>query len=597
MAADSSTLAACLETANAIETALNLLGDTSEWPADRPLRQRCAEFREACRELVEQKGLTQFAVAFLGPKNAGKTSLLSLLIRNPALSAQLHQGADLAGATERILWLSSQPLQALDPSVEDRIPVERGDLVNLSCDYTLIDVPGANEANRERGEAARRALRNAHLKVLVVEARTMEDVAVVDYIGEADGATILPVINQIRPDLDEANIDRLMDTFTRQLPQSRFLSPLRIPDFQLAGANEDEAKETARKELIERLQSVIRSEHLDELLVPQLRRMKQRFQEEMNEALLGALPATAEAARRFQASEDVLAAQALEKLLGEPENDRAVIAGLRQQLRADYQQRTPVLLVPWRLFVGVANLLHGALEKVPLLLAGSLPSLVTSAMTAVKNVARDREFTQKRDEGLRQHAELLVKECLKPQVEQLEAAIRSDLRHRTPSQKHEDLEVELEGLDLLQSRSSALFQRVLGEHSPHRGATLITGLVGTLVFWSLFIWPCLSLYQDYFQAIHGFVSDSPTRAEFPTESFAMLGTSFLLALLPMLLWLLVVLSWVASRSRAKDCLTGLREGHKVLIDELSEQQRLRARLRHPHLQACLRLFPREAADK
>ncbi len=594
MVANNPTLQACLETADAIESALNSLGDTSQWPADQALRHQCAEFRQASRELAQQKGLQQFAVAFIGPKNAGKTTFLSMLVRLPGLKEQLAQGEGLEGSTERIVWLSSHPLTELDRRVEESHRVTPNDLVNLGCHYTLIDVPGANEANRDRAEAALRALRAAHLKVLVVEARTMEDAALVDHIRGADGATILPVINQIRPGTSDEDISGFLARLKEALPGSNILLPLRVPDFQLAGQDEDEQRRATTDELIHRLKDVVRAEHLDELLEPQLLRLKARFQEEMHESLTRALPATAEAARQLHELEGGLAPQALERLLGANDRDRAVIAGLRQQLRALYQQRTSVLFFPWRTFVGLANLLHGALEKMPLLLAGSLPSLVSSTMTAVKNVARDREFTENRREGLRKHAELLVKESLYPRVDHLESAIRSDLRQdvRSPDSGRHELEVEFEGLEILQKRSSELFQDVLESCSPGRVATHATGLVGLGIFWGIFIWPFIALYRDYFEAVTVLVNESAKHDVFPTESFAMIGTSFLLAVFPMLFWLLLVLSWAASKGRALQCLRSLRHGHQTIIDELNAAQLLRVRAHHPHLQACLRLFSR-----
>ena len=195
MVSDNPTLNACLDVANDFETALNSLGDTSQWPADHALRQRCAEFRYAARDLAEQKGLNQFAIAFIGPKNAGKTTLLSLLLRSKTIKEQLASGEGIRGTTEKIQWISSEPISDLDRRVEESVHIVPSDVAKLGCDYTLIDVPGANEAHPLRAAAAARALRTAHLKVLVAEARTIEDASLLDYLQDADGATILPVIN------------------------------------------------------------------------------------------------------------------------------------------------------------------------------------------------------------------------------------------------------------------------------------------------------------------------------------------------------------------------------------------------------------------
>lgn len=590
MVSNNATLNICLQAADDVEAALNSLGDTSHWPADHQLRQQCAHYRSACRELANQKGLGQLAIAFIGPKNAGKTTLLSMLVRPDALRDQLSAGEGLAGSTERIRWISTHPIDELNRDVEESLHVDPSDLVNLGCDYTLVDVPGANEANRSRAAAAERALRAAHLKVLVVEARTMEDATLLDYVANADGATILPIINQIRPGTEDQEIDGFLATLKHALPASNILSPLRIGDFQLASeASPEGALADAAKRFRARLQEFVHAEKLDELLEPQLLRMKARFEDDIRATLTDALPATAAAAQELRQFEDTLATQALERLLGADDHNRTVQAALRQQLRAVYQQRTPVLFFPWRMFVSLANVLHGALEKVPLLLAGSLPSLVSSAMTAVKNVTRDREFQTERSEGLRKHAEWLVKESLFPKVSHLEAALRSDLRNESLVSERDGLQVEFEGLELLQARSSTLYQETLDAKAPGRAATWVTGLIGLAIFWGIFIWPSIALYKEYFAAVNAFV-DGQAQPAFPKDSFSVIGTSFLLALFPMLFWLLLVLSWVATRSRARECLHMLRQGHQQIIEDLHAQRLLRVHAHHPHLAACLRLF-------
>ena len=91
----------------------------------------------------------------------------------------------------------------------------------------------------------------------------------------------------------------------------------------------------------DRLKEVVRSENFDELLDPQLKRLRTRFQADMHQALSQALPATAEAAQRLQSLEDNLAADALERLLGADDRDRAVLTGLRQQHSELIRAKTP----------------------------------------------------------------------------------------------------------------------------------------------------------------------------------------------------------------------------------------------------------------
>ena len=585
------TLQACLSHADQLETSLSGLGDISAWPAYGGLIHRCAQFRQECQEMVCQKGVGQLAMAFIGPKNAGKTTLLSLFVRNDKVIRKLHPGGGLAGATEKVTWISTQPLRDLDWEVEENIAVDAADLINLGCDYTLVDVPGANEANLERAAGAQRALRAAHVKVLVMDARTLEDTSIIDYLENADGATILPVINQIRPGTDDQDIAVFMATLKNALPGGNVLPPIRIPDFQLVeDAEAGKIRKRAAADLRQHLEFIVKEQRLDDLLEPQLVRLKAKFTETIQQELTQALPATARAAREILDTESTISVKALELLLGADDHNRVVMVGLRQQLRSIFQQRTPVLFFPWSTFVGLANLLYGALEKVPLVLVGSLPSLASSAMTAMKNAARDREFSSSQRDGLRKHAELLVKESLHPKVDQLEAAIRSDLRSERRTTSDEALEVEFEGLDILQTRSSALFTEVLESRASSRSSTWATGIVGLLIFWALFSWPMVSLYKDYFAAIDQLISGNSGNYSFPSESLPVLTTGFLLASVPMMLWMTVVLSWAGSSRRARECLGVLRAGHQCIIEELNAGQLLKVRADHPHLRSCLKLF-------
>ncbi|MEM7386171.1 MAG: GTPase domain-containing protein [Verrucomicrobiota bacterium] len=580
--------------AEGMESSLAALGDTSSWEAYPELVEKCRVFREASKEISGQRGFSDSVVAFLGPKNAGKTTLLSCFVREGAVKEQLNPGASIRQATEKIIWVGSAPPSEMDRRVEEVLELPNGGLVDLGFPYTLVDVPGSNERELLRSEAAKRALHTAHLKVLVIDRRSLEDAGVLEYAREADGACVLPVVNQIRStEDDESDYTRFETRLKEALPGSTVLPLLRVPDFLLEAEEKRKALvERTTLKLQETVAEILKQHSPRELLEPQLARLQKRFREDVREILTRALPATSAAVREVQETEEGLAIKALEHLLGSEEDQREIMVGLRQQLRGVFLQRTSLLLFPWRTFLGLANLLHGAMEKVPFLLMGSLPSLLTTSLTAVKNAVRDREMNAAKESALQEHAEMLVKESLQPQVEHLEAALRSDLRAPSgAARKASAFEVHFDGLDNLQRRSSGLFADVLGRHAPGAKAATVCGVIGCLIFWAIFSWPMIALYRDYFSAAGEVFGEGPQITKrFPQQSVSMLMTSFLLAVLPMFFFLLLVLSWVGSRSRAAACLAELREKHHGIIKELSRKNLLRIRTEHSRLGACLKLF-------
>ncbi len=560
------------------------------------LLHRCAEFRQRCERLAHQRAGRRFGIAFLGPKNAGKTTLLSWLIQNKNLRKRLQTGLDSASATERLTWIGPPPEEASAlPASALQIPAGPSDFVDLGVPCAFLDVPGANERSHPRAQAAREALELAHLKVLVVEARHLEDAAILDYARPADGSLILPVVNQTRPGQEQPDFDSFLQRLRKAVPRATVLELLHVPDLLLLEPSERAAAtERCRTELASAITHALQDCDSSSLLEPQIAAVEGQFRDAVREEFLRVFPAASRAAGDLVEHEGEVGTKALQALLGGDELDHAPRIALRQQLRAIFQERTPLLCFPWRTFLALSNLLHGALDKVPFLLMGSLPSLLSSTAAAVRNLARDRQFSSSRDTGLRQQAELLLRESLQPGIERLESALRSDLRLRDRQPLFPDgIQVEFEGLDVLQQRSTALFHRILARNAVSRTAAVASGSVGTLAFWVIFIWPIFALYHDYFAAVGqvaGLHSGSGAPVRFPVEGFPMILTGLLLALVPMLMLLLVVLAWAGSRGRAEVCLRQLQIGHHEIIAELENQGLLRIRTSQPQLRAWLDLY-------
>src|SRR4029079_16659773 len=80
----------CRRVADQVESAVAQLG--SAWGGHGPLMNLCSQFRLAAEHLAHNRGLAEITIAFVGPKKAGKTTLLGLLIKSEDKRARLKAG-------------------------------------------------------------------------------------------------------------------------------------------------------------------------------------------------------------------------------------------------------------------------------------------------------------------------------------------------------------------------------------------------------------------------------------------------------------------------------------------------------------------------
>ena len=569
---------------------LQAIGIDRHWPHFQEWESLCRRFENDRTLLSDRMADTRPLIAFVGPKNAGKTTLLSRLITSSQGRGHLKEGVAAKDATDRLQWFGPEsPPAGLHVGLYHRVADD--DLLDLGVPYQLADVPGANEARGRRSDAAREALRLAHIKVLVVEARLREDAALMQYVGEADGACVLPVLNQCRPGDDSSDYPKFVERLAAHLPESDILPLITVPDLlALPEDGEKAALAEVESALKDALGTALRQSSTADLLQPQLAAGTSRFHEAVTAFLTDKLPATAAAAQDLCEAESKLGPQALQELLGAGGADRGVVAGIRQQLRGVCLDRTPFLCFPWRPVIGMLHLLAGALDKVPMLLVGSLPSLLSTTLAAAKNVVEKREFTRTTESGLRSHAEKLVRDALRPKADHLQAAITSDLGHAPPHAEERDLEITLSGMDELQDQSTSIFRDVMERHALSRVGALCWGVVGTLVFWSVFVWPTVALYSSYFAASKDVWEGLPDFARFPAHGLPVLFTALFLALIPMGLLAYLALATAGSRKRARQALADLQIEHENLVESLAKSGVLRINTRHPSLQACIEMF-------
>lgn len=596
----------CLGYADRVEKAVLDLGIRDGVLAALPAR--CAAFRDACRSLASNRGLARVTLAFVGPRNAGKTTLASLLIRDAGVRAELPVGVQRTQSTRRILWIGPERPADLDDAIEAWIPCPAESLEAGGLPYQVADVPGFNDRVAETRAAAARALEGALVHVLVVDERNLEAHEVHQYLREADGAVVLPVINRAAsgtfngsspsstasddsPEACENTGEGTSDAaaFAHELRTAlrhgQVLEPIVVPDFRQRGQDENAVLRETRDRLIEALRTSM--EHAPELAsraAPQLRARLERFRAETERIARTALPATASAVTALGDAEQTLPHEVLGDTLG---SDRALMAVLRQRLRAVWLDNTPALLFPWRIALAVTHLVWGAIDRLPLLLMGSVPSLVSVAWTAVRNVRRAEEFRELTTSGLRQHAARRAAERLAPLVRSLHESLAADLGHPLRGVLPTEGEPVIEGVGALQERSAAVFEETIERHAPGRMTSKLLGGIGFLAFWAVACWPLYAVYLEYGRAALGtWAQSQETLRQFPTPTFSLALTTLLLGLLPLAAWLLVAATWLTRAGKMRTCCREVRLAHEALIRELLAAGLLRVRLANPSLAAC-----------
>jgi hypothetical protein len=575
----SPSLSLCLRAAERIESAADRLGPS--WSGHGPILQACQAFRRACEQLATNRGLSEVTIAFVGPKKAGKSTIAGMLIDSEEKRGRLKVGQKSDESTTKPTWVGAQPPALFDSTNEEFIACHESELAPLGFRYALLDVPGSNEGNSARRELATRALDYAVVKVLVVDRRSIESGEIARYLEGTAGALIVPVVNLIRHDADGADFatweEGLRQRFGNVLPR------VEVRDWEI-GDDRERKWTDARTALIQRLGEVVAGHAPVVLAEPQLEYKRRVFENETAALARKYLPATATALDTLHETLSRLPAQAVEALLG---SERVVAAHVRLRFRSLLLERTPIFLFPWRLALSTANMVHGATDRLPLALLGSVPSLLTTAWVAAKNIEKAREFAEQAQSGLRRHVTAAIKDRAGPQLQEIDYALQHDLGlDASVPRTGVSSTANLCGIETLQARSAELFQEVTENFAPGAGAAWGLGLIGFALFWGVFGWPVYGLYQDFLVAVGKVLAHEKAIDAFPAGTLSMLLTSAVLAILPMGLFLLCMLALLTRRTSVAACARALRAAHAAELQRLTDIGLLEVELAEPQIDAC-----------
>jgi hypothetical protein len=132
-----------------------------------------------------------------------------------------------------------------------------------------------------------------------------------------------------------------------------------------------------------------------------------------------------------------------------------------------------------------------------------------------------------------------------------------------------------------------LFQEVTETFAPGTITAWLLGFTGFAIFWSVFGWPVYGLYQDFVVAASEVLSRQKTSlAAFPAGTLSMLLTSAVLAVLPMGVFLLFMLTLLTRSKHATACARALRTAHEMELQRLTNCGQLEVEISEPQIDAC-----------
>ncbi|MDB4621662.1 hypothetical protein OAG82_02270, partial [Rubripirellula sp.] len=324
-----------------------------------------------------------------------------------------------------------------------------------------------------------------------------------------------------------------------------------------------------------------------------------RFQVALHAVLSDQLPGLTAAVRRLNTEAKLLPGEIAETLVG---RDGPLRAAVRSRLRLSLLTETSALYFPYRTFLSLLNLTHGAWDRVLLSLSGSLPSLVGAVWTSTKNLSANQGAERDLREGLQNRCSAAVKDRLGPLAHRFHDEVlqlRDDKASPSSSVAHgpRTQVAYLAGIDSLQENSQRIFDAEVERVAASRFTAAFSGFLGTAIFWFLMAGPIVALYRGYFDASYEALSQlSGNLSNFPRPNLAMMLTSLLLSSLPTAIFAMLVLSISQSRSRVRKAEKRIRDVHHETIERLQREGVLQLSWDEPLLADAEFLLSAGAAD-
>ena len=554
--------------------ATNVLGNST---TGREVLELCDDHAAARRMILEDRSSGNVVVAVVGATGQGKSWLIRQMMGDSAFASKILSGNNASEATERLTWVGPTPPADLDSLHEQYIHCKATDLQSIGTQYVIVDTPGSNDDRRSIAGVAARALSMASVLVLVVRRDQIRSETVGILTEASEGTIVVPVINAVRH-TDEtlnADVESLISRLRQAAPTSTISAPVMVDDFEVSGRDEATIGKQTAGEVAERLQEELDSSwEGDRRRSTRLTALDGRFQAALHSVLSDQLPGLTAAVRRLNNEATALPGEIAESLVGRGGPMRAAV---RSRLRLALLTDTTAIWFPYRSFLSLLNLTHGAWDRVLLSLSGSLPSLVGAVWTSTKNLTAQRGAEQDMRDGLQRRCAAAVTDRLGP----LAARFHDELMQLREQRPSSNLAVPnpsrsqvayLSGIDSLQEGSHRIFDEQVDRVAVSRSTAIVTGIIGTSIFWCLMAGPIVALYRGYFDASFTTLRELAGDLDrFPRPDLSMMLTSLLLSSLPTAIFAMLVLSFAQSRSRVDRAESRIREVHHETIQRLQQE--------------------------
>ena len=540
------------------------------------LSARCRDAIDELASFSDGRGIRSMAIAVLGAKNSGKSWLCRLLVKNEAAHERIPSGEISKYSTEKATWIGPDAPPALDSEHEVRIALRRDDMVDLGADYTLLDLPGFNDASIPAREAALKALCGVPLRVLVVSVATLGDESQFAFLEKSDGTRILPVVvDDDHPRLEKegaGDIAALLERIRHRCPLAEVLKPIVVPHIRHAPGEEAVKIRLAEERLFPVLRQLIATPPVDEQVIGKVvvERLRRDLAGDLREFVRRVTPAH----DALETMEAGLAAELVKKILGP---DAQLEAGMRMKMRLLTLTRTPGWFFPFRSFLGLFSITAGAWDRLAFALAGSLPSLTLLVFQTARNTKRLAEMKDEVKSALATRIETMTQDELADVNRVFIRSINASLPPETRRSEDESPPTRFIGLERLTEESGTLFERVVRNHASGRAGVFVWGGLATLMFVGLLSGPLVTVYREFFDAWTG-VFQGPVEHRwqaFPAPSAGMMFTSLLLAVLPVIFCALVACLRATPRMRVEAALAGAKAGHEAILEQLTKNKSVR----------------------
>jgi hypothetical protein len=539
-------------------------------------RQKCQLALDEINAGRDRRGVKSTSIAVLGSKNTGKSWLCRQLVQTEAKREKIASGEESDATTALATWIGSDAPPALVPEHERRILVRREEMVDLGRDYTLLDLPGYDDAGVGARDAALRAIRGVEFRIMVFSSKTKGDESQFAYLRDSDGTRILPVIVDGKfPQLEtvaRSEVEALVSRIKRKCPHAEVSDAVIIPHVEHAPGNATTHLARARERLFPALRAFIALEPVDEEVIGRV--VLERLRRELAGDLRNFAERVAPAHMALETREAELAGELVSKLLG---SDPQLAAGLRMKMRLFTLSKTPGWFFPYRSFFGLFAFTAGAWDRLAFAMAGSLPSLALLAFQTARNAKKMGEMKEDIRNSLASRLQRMADSELAASNRLLVRSIRSTLQIGTNGNEDALLPTRFVGLERVTSDSGRIFDAVISRLARTRGLPLLLGGLATLAFIALAAGPLWVVYREFFQAWTGGLSGAGgvNWTAFPAPSTGMIFATVLLVLLPVAL--LALISSVISTPQRLIHIAAeeVRKEHDMMLKQLAQEQVMR----------------------